>query len=239
MKNIFYILFLSLTFVSCEQSTSEAENIVDKLLVDMNSLDNQFSKSTVSEEFALLLNKIPTAHTEKWKLTSEKRENGNVIVTSTSRSTNLMGIETDMIQKFEVKDNKIINSDFFFLPEYAFEIVLNDWDTMWDLEKIKAFKNVEENVKIISKSSANKSYLNSLEGDFKIENNSNYDIRDLEIMIEHFENDGTQIKTHNSSIAGILRKNGKQKVKWFTTNCESCDEFKLKIIFKTENETNE
>ena len=37
----------------------------------------------------------------------------------------------------------------------------------------------------------------------------------------------------------ILRKNGKQKVKWFTTNCESCDEFKLKIIFKTENETNE
>jgi hypothetical protein len=239
MKNIFYILFFSLTIISCEQNSSEAENIVNKLLVDMNSLDNPFSKSTVSQNFDLLLNKVPTASTEKWKLSSEKRENGNIIVTSSSRSTNVMGIERDMLQKFEVKNNKIINSEYFFVPQYDFEIVLNDWDTMWDLEKIKAYENVEENVKITSRSPAIRSYANSLEGNFKIENNSNYDIKNLNIMIEHFQRDGTQIKTDNSSITGILRKNGKQKVIWFTTNCESCDKFKLKIIFKNKNETNE
>lgn len=238
MKQILFLTLL-LSLFSCKNSENNSENVVKKLLEEINSTQEKIDKSNLSKEMSDLISDIPTSHSENWKLSTEKTENGTFIVTANSKTTNLAGLENEINQKFEVKEGKIINSQHFFHPDvFQFEIVNKEFDNFWDIEKMNAYREVEKNVIISYKSPTINPFSNSLSGFLKIENNSKFDIKNLRILVEHFENDGTQVKTDEEWIDGILRAGGKQKLEWYTRDCDNCSEQKFKILFRNTDEAN-
>jgi len=60
-------------------------------------------------------------------------------------------------------------------------------------------------------------------------------IRNIEVLIEHFDKDGISVNTDSKTIYDIIRSKGYREFEWYTSDCSKCNSqtFKIKFVDKT------
>jgi len=235
------LLSLGLTFLySCKSKEDTVKDIVERFMKQINDekiqkKDLDFSSVTPHYMDIFLANSYYTAQT--WTLVSEVESDTSMVVKSTGKTFNSAGTPTDIHQEFHLKkingEWKITNSLNLLALFLDFEIVDQDWDFFWDYEKCDILKQLQDKVKLEILVPGHCGYFSceNREGKLKLINNSDYDIKGVRILIEHYDSQGNSVNTDNTSVYDIIRKQGYREFDWYTSDCSKCKKQEFKINF--------
>lgn len=245
MKNSLVILLLiGLTSLySCKSKEDTAKDIVENFMKQIN--DDKAQKATidysnVSNEYKALFIESAYYTSQTWTLVAEAESDTAIVVKSTGKTFNGSGAPVENHQEFGLKKRngewKITNS-YKVLEEYLdFEVVDNQWDFYWDREKHKILQELKEKLKLKILVPAHSGYFSyeTRQGKLKLINDSDYDIKGVKILIEHFDSKGNSVNTDQTSVWDIIRKHGYREFDWYTSDCSQCARQEFKINFITE-----
>ncbi len=104
----------------------------------------------------------------------------------------------------------------------------------WGYGKNNIIKHLQENLKLEVVKTANVNKYGRSIGKLRLTNNSEYDITDIYILIEHFDKNKKSVNTDTEFIYDIIRKNGYREFSWSTSNCSKCWSQKFQINYTKE-----
>jgi hypothetical protein len=174
-----------------------------------------------------------------YKLTSQKKPDNTIIVTSIGKSIALSGNMIETQKQFVLEE---INGEWQITDSYGlidfylnFEVEDTQWETYWDLKKSRILNEVKDNLKLEIINYGRPYFGNVLKGDLRLVNNSNYDVKDIEVLIEHFDENGVSVNTSNASVYNVIRSKGYREFAWYTSNCAKCvnQTFNIKFVEET------
>jgi hypothetical protein len=229
---IIYIYLLAIPF-SCQNKTENAKEIVNQFLTEINNDNMNITKENLTVEYRKHFKENHYYPSSNWEL---KTKSENVItVEAKSQSSNVFGI-SELIQTFYLKmENgrlKIYDSNNLVTNNLDFEVIDLDWNYHTDMERNKIYKNIKDNMSIKVLEEAHKGFINgNRRGIIKIINNSNYDVKGVRVLIEHFDNNWKSVNTDYSYVSDIIRKKGYREQTWLTSDCFNCENEKFKINF--------
>ncbi|WP_165872270.1 hypothetical protein [uncultured Tenacibaculum sp.] len=166
---------------------------------------------------------------------SEKTSEGWML-TSIGKVKNILGFDIEIKRKFLIKKidkrKKIVNSQDLISFNLNFKVEHKKWDYLWDLQKNEIINDITKNLKLEVVSSDKEPLSNNLqEGKLKIVNNSDYDVKNIEIVIDHFDADGISVNTDVRVIKDIIRSKGYREFNWSSYDCSKCVSQKYKVNF--------
>jgi len=244
MKRIYFVILIlgfSCLF-SCKSDKEKAKEIVNEFLKQIN--DDKIKKrdidyTFVSNDFKNLFLESYYYTSEKWILSVNPKSDTSFLVKSTGNTFNGFGQPVENHQEFEVcKINgefKIINSYKLIEQFLDFQVVDNNWDFFWDIEKSEILKQLKEKLilEVLVLGSKNK-YGDYVQGKLKLINNSDYDIQGVKILIEHYDNQGNSVNSSYTYVSDIIRNHGYREFNWLNGDCSKCEKQEFKINFITE-----
>lgn len=245
--------FLTIALNSCQNPGKKAIEIVDHFYNEVyaNGADNyggslkksrevlDYSGVSTAMEKLIRNNFLGIPEKGTYRLTTEQKSDNNVIVTSIGKAPGLFGIVVETRNQFSV--TKIsgqwkIDDSFGLIGLFLnFSIEDTQWNTYWDIKKSKILKEVMDSLKLeIVKAGSKNYYGDAMEGNLRIVNSSSYDLKDLEILIEHFDRNGKSVNTDDKFVFDIIRSKGYREFDWYTSDCENCYSQKFQIKFVRE-----
>src|SRR5690606_6720849 len=116
-----------------------------------------------------------------------------------------------------------------------FQVEDTQWQTYWDSKKSEILKEVIDNLKLEIITKGYKKYDDAMAGELRLVNNSNYDLKNIEILIEHFDKDGVSVNTDNTYVSEVIRAKGYREFDWISFDCSKCNTqtFKIKYVLET------
>jgi hypothetical protein len=240
MKQNFIVLgFLVLSLFSCKNKEKRVLEIVDKVLTQINDKKEGNLDTTVfSSDYYKIFKSNPIYSTNDWSLKFKKQNDSIFIVEANGKTHNGFGMEIKNHQEFKlvIRDGKfkIIDSYNLIALFLNMEIVEKEWTFFWDKQKEDIINELEQNLKLEVLKKGFHKYTDASSGELRLINNSKYDISNVEILIEHYDNEGKSVNTDTESVSEIIRANGYREFDWYTSNCRSCETQKFKIKFRRE-----
>jgi hypothetical protein len=238
MKKFIHILFFAgLTLLySCKSKEDKAKDVVNEFLTQINDQTKTLNKELMTEKFATFFKGKSYYTAEKWELTIKPENDSSIVVESKGQTHNGLGQPTELLQAFSLTNKyggwKIYNSFKLTADELDFEIVDTQWDFYWDRDKEDILKQLQDNLKLEILQPGYSSYFgDSKKGNLKLVNNSDYDIKGVNILIEHFDSKGNSVNTDHTSVYDIIRKHGYREFDWYTSDCSKCVKQTFKINF--------
>lgn len=254
LKHLYILALLAVTLNSCQSPEDKAIKVVENFFNEVynNGADKyngslkqsraalNYSFVTPELEAIIKNNFMNIPEKETYKLTAEKKADDKVIVTCIGKSRGLFGNEVENNNQFVVTK---INGEWKISDTYhvigfniTFEVEDTQWGTYWDLKKAGILKEVMDNLKLVVINAGYRSYYFSdvLKGDLRLVNNSNYDLKGVEILIEHFDKNGVSVNTDSKTVYDIIRAKGYREFDWLTSDCSKCATQKFTIKFVEE-----
>jgi hypothetical protein len=219
-----------------EKKEQKMCDIVNQFLTQINDNTKTINKKNTTANFDSTFSKFSHYTSKDWKLVAQQESDSLFIVEATSKTHNSLGRPIDIIQRFALTNQygnwQIWNSYGLMALHLDFDIVDLDWDFFWDRKKYEILTQMQEKIKleIIRKGYSNR-YSDSRKGELRLINDSEYDIKGVRILIEHFDNNGKSVNTDKESVWNIIRKNGYREFDWFTSDCAKCLKQKFTISF--------
>ena len=237
-KVIYYFFLIGLTSLySCKSKEDKVKDVVNEFLTQINDQTKTLDEELMTEEFATFFKGKSYYTTEKWDLTMKPGSDSSIVVESKGQTHNSLGQPTELLQAFSLTnkygDWEIYNSSKLTAHELDFEIVDTQWEFYWDRDKEDILKQLQDKLKLKILQSGHSSYFgDSKKGNLKLVNNSNFDIKGVNILIEHFDSKGNSVNTDHTSVYDIIRKHGYREFDWYTSDCSKCvrQEFKINFI---------
>lgn len=248
MKNYFhkYLFILLYVLSSCSKPTDEAIKLVE-LFFNENYIndkiygehDESIKKSLKNVDFSYLspeMEKLVRNHylslpdIGTYKLSAEKKSKTSVIVTSIGKTNGFIG-NVNLRHQFLISK---INGEWRIADSYnliSFSILVksDDWNTLWDVEKSIIHSEVIENLKLEIITHGYNSVQDFRHGKLRIVNNSNYEIDNLMIQIEHFDINEISVRNNKTYVSDVIRKNSYREVEWISDDCNKCYREKFTI----------
>ena len=249
LKNLTLILFsFGLIFLcSFDNNNDDAQEVVEKFMTFIKNGQNREEMTRDSARkylyfltesyFDLYANASSVYDSQSWNLKSQTVSDTSVIIKSTGQTfSNSFGQPMKLHQEFLLKKNngawRIANTFNLIAYNIDFEIADNQWEFYWDVEKNSILNDLKKNVKLeILVAGHTESSSEFVKGELKITNNSNYDIKNLKILIDHFDSEGKSANTDNAYVSDIIRKRGYRELNWITGDCSKCVKQEFKISF--------
>lgn len=247
----FSLSILALT--SCTNPENKAKSFVDNFYSDVynNGADKYggslkksreiFNYSYFSSEMEQLIrnNYLEAPDKGEYKLTAERKSDNTILISSTGTRKGSIGNSVNVYNQFLVtninNEWKITDTNNVITFDINFEIVDSKWEPSWDIQKSKIIQEIIDNLKLEIISEAYQTYFrNAVKGDLRLVNNSNYDVKNIEILIEHFDNDGVSVNASNDLLTDIIRSKGYREFDWYTSDCAKCISQKFIIKFLKE-----
>jgi len=242
MKSL-YLLILVIGFTSlysCKSDEEKAKKIVNEFLRQIN--DEKIKKgdidySLVSNDFKNLFFESYYYTSGSWKLFVKAKSDTSFLVKSTGKTFNGFGQPVENHQEFEVckikGELKITNSYNLIEQFLDFQIVDNNWDFFWDIEKSEILKELKEKLVLEVLVLGTKSkYGDFAQGKLKLINNSDFDIKGVKILIEHYDIQGNSVNSSYTYVSDIIRNHGYREFSWINGDCSKCvaQEFKINFV---------
>lgn len=73
-----------------------------------------------------------------------------------------------------------------------------------------------------------------MKGRLRLINDSKYDVKSIDILIEHFDSEGISVNTDHEKIYKIIRSGGYLEFDWYSSDCSSCETQEFQISFTKE-----
>ena len=134
----------------------------------------------------------------------------------------------------EVNNNWRIVDSYNVLADFLdFDVVDKKWGFYWDKEKHDVLMDLQKKLVLKTVIPGHCGFFDCSirEGKLKLINNSDYDIKGVKILIEHYDKKGKSVNTDDESVYDIVRKHGSREVEWYTSECSSCAKQEFKINF--------
>ena len=243
---LIFILLGLLLLYSCKSKEDKAKDIVDNFIKQINDKkikieDIDFTK--VSDDYKELFLRINDFYySENRVLSLESDSDSSIIVKSMGTNINSLGQPDKICQEFTLKKRK--NGDWEITNSYNvlalfldFEIVDHQWEFYWDKQKTNILKELQEKLELKVLVPGYREYFSEyVKGKLKLINNSDYDIKGVNILIEHYDSEGKSVNTDNASVYDIIRKHGYREFDWLTGDCSKCTKQEFKINFIRESD---
>lgn len=217
------------------------ENGADKYCGSLKKSREVLNYSYVTEEMKNLIKNnflyIPEKGT--YEVTAEKKSEDTVIVTSIGKGNGIFGNIIEVRNQFviaKVSGNWKISDSYNLIGYYLnFSVEDTQWQSYWDIKKSNILTEVINSLNLEIITTGEKAYKTSMRGDLRLVNKSKYDIKNIEILIEHFDKDGVSVNTDNVYVNSVIRSDGYREFDWYTTDCASCitQTFKIKFVLET------
>ena len=236
MRKILLIVISIVFFCSCQNEEDKMKNIVTEFLTEINDKTLTINKKLMTEEFVDFFRGRAYYASKDWILTIESESDSTALVKSKGKTHNGFGAPVETIQAFSLTNKygkwKISDSYNLIASGIDFEVVDAEWDFYWDRKKNDILEELQEKVKIqIRVPGYSPYYGDSRKGKIRIINNSDYDIKSIKVLVEHFDYNGISVNTDYEYISDIIRKNSYRECEWYTTDCGQCVTQKFKISF--------
>lgn len=243
MKTVVAILFTSISsllFFGCSLKSEEesVKEVVNHFLTEVNDPTKTLTPDLVTENFNKMFYGGKSFYTAKdWILTAKKENDSVLSVESKSSTFNSFGKPIENIQSFALTKKygkwQIFDSYNLIAFELDFTIVDTQWEFYWDRAKDEILSDLQKNLKlkILTKGHGN-IYNDSRQGKLRLINDSDYDIKGVDILIEHFDRNNVSVNTDHQGVYDIIRKHGYRDFEWYTSDCNNCfrQEFKINFI---------
>lgn len=254
LRHLYIFTLLAITLNSCQSPEDKAIKIVDDFIKEVNNngadkFNGSLRKSRealnysyVTPEMEKLIrnNFMGIPEKETYKLTAEKKADNTIVVTSIGKATGFMGNVVEMQNQFLLKEIngqwKISDAHGLLAFYLNFQIEDTQWEAYWDLKKANILDEIMENVKLEVINKGYRSYFgDGMKGNLKLINNSNYDIKGIEVLIEHFDKNGVSVNTDNAGVYDVIRSKGYREFNWYTSDCSKCasQTFAIKFVEET------
>lgn len=241
MKKFTFILAIAgMTFLnSCKSKEDKVKDVVNEFLTEINDETKTLNNDLMTENFAKFFKGKSYYTAEKWELTVKPENDSTIIVESKGKTHNGFGQPVENLQAFSLTNKfggwKIFNSYKLVADHLDFEVVDTQWDFYWDRDKEDILKELEEKLELKVIVKGYRSYYSDYaKGKLRLTNNSDYDIKGVKILIEHFDNNGNSVNTDKEYVSNIIRKHGYREFDWITGDCDKCYRQEFKINFLRE-----
>lgn len=239
MKKTFIGIVILFIFSSCTKPEDTVTEIVDKFLTEMNDPEvrkNGIDFSVLTDDYLELFQNNSYYLMENWELTAKKESDTTFMVEAVGKTSNAFGMTLEKHKGFALKkvegDWKIFSSYKLIADEINFEVVDTQWDFYWDTKKARILKEVQDSLKLEVKRKGYKSYFgDAVKGELRLVNNTNYDLKRIKILIEHFDKNGKSVNTDIESMYDIIRAGGYREFDWYTSDCSKCSTQEFTINF--------
>ena len=236
MKKVFVIVICAISLYSCKSREGKVEDVVKKFLTEINDDTKTLSQDLMTENFAVFFKGKRYYTSQDWILTVKPENDSTIIVESKGKTHNGFGQPTELLQGFVLTNKygkwQIYNSYNLVAEFLDFEVVDTQWNFYWDRDKDDILEELQEKLELKVLVQGYRSYYSSYaKGKLRITNNSNYDIKGVKILIEHFDSQGKSVNTDNAYVWDIIRKNGYREFEWLTGDCDKCERQEFKINF--------
>lgn len=218
------------------------ENGADKYGGSLKKSREVLDYSFVTTEMEKLIKNhfVMLPEKDNYQLTAERKTDDSVVVTSIGKANGPFGNIVEVRNQFLIKkiDGIWKITDSYNLIGYYLNFQVEDtqWQTYWDNKKSVILSEVIDNLKLEIISKGKPTYSGrSREGELRLVNNSDYDVKNIEILIEHFDKNGISVNTDNEYVNDVIRSKGYREFDWYTSDCSKCSkqEFKIKYVLET------
>jgi hypothetical protein len=258
MKHLktFIFALLIITQNSCQKSEDQAMKVVDDFIKEVNNNSaNEFNGSlkksrealnysfvTPQMEKFIRVNFMEIPENESYKLTVKKKVDNTIIVTAIGKKTRALSEEVEMQNQFlltEINGQWKISDSYGLLAFHLnFQVEDTQWESYWDLKKASILTEIIDNLKleVINKGKGYGTYFGDVvKGNLKLINNSTYDIKGMNVLIEHFDKNGVPVNTDIASFYHLIKSKGYREFDWISVNCSKCvtQSFAIKFLEET------
>jgi hypothetical protein len=254
LKQLYIFALTIISLSSCQSPEDKAIKLVDSFFNEVhNNGADKYNGSlkqsraamnyiyvTPELETIIRSNFIGIPEKETYKLTAQKKADDKIIVTCIGKGTGPFGNVVENENQFVVSK---LNGEWKISDTYHvigfninFQVEDTQWGTYWDLKKAGILKEVIDNLKVEVIKKGYRSYFgDALQGNLKLVNNSNYDLKGVEILIEHFDKNKISVNTDHTSVYDIIRAKGYREFNWYTSDCSKCatQTFEIKFVEET------
>ena len=233
------VFLISILFLySCKSKEDKAKDVVAKFLTEINDTYKEVDKNLMTKQFDSLLHNQGYFLSQDWKLSLKNNNDSLIVFEAKSETHNGFGNVIEKVQYFYLEylngSWKIYDSHNFISNKLDFFIVNYNWSSLTDIEQNEIIEDLKDKLelKILVPAYGN-IYNDSKKGKLKLINNSDFDIKDVTVQIEHFDKNGQSVNINNKIITDIIRSHGYREFEWYTSNCSECHEQDFKIIFSS------
>ena len=237
-KNTVILILIGLTsFYSCKTKEEKVKDVVNEFLTEINDQTKTVNVNLLSENYNDFFSGKRYYTLGKWELKVKPQNDSLIIVEAKGHTGNSLGMPMEIIQGFKLTSElggwKIFDSYHLVFDALDIELVDVDWKFYWDIDKDEIVNDLMDKLTLeVIKQSHHLEYFPDLvSGKLKLINNSDYDIKRINILIEHFDRNGNSVNTDHTYVSDIVRKKGYREFEWTTGSCNSCFTQKFKINF--------
>lgn len=237
--NNFY-LFVTIIGISmlnsCSNKSDNPKNVVESFLKSVNDKTKKYDKDLVTEKFNKFFVGKSIYLSQNWEFTEKSIDDTTTAVEARGKTSNGFGQPVEIVQGFYLTNThggwKIFNSFKLVVDDLDFKVVDKQWNFYTDMDKDYVLQQLQEKLELKVLTTASQGYSSgSLGGKLIINNNSDFDIRNVNILIEHFDFQGKSVNTDHTFVSEIIRKHASRELNWYTMNCGECEKQKFKINF--------
>ena len=238
-RNFILVCIGIILFTSCKSNEEKAMAVVNEFLIGINDPTKNVNSNLMTENFFNFIKDKPIYSANKWELSVKAQSDTVFIVESTGNTYNKFGTPINIVQGFSLTNEfggwKIFDTYNLAVDNINFKVVDDKWGFYWDREKYEILNEIKEKVELeIIADGYGSYYSDFVRGNLRVINNSEFDIKGVEILIEHFDKEGKSVNTDYANIWDVIRKNGYREFEWFTNDCHKCYSQKFKILFEKE-----
>ena len=235
----FYLLVTILGILalnSCNNNANNPQDVVESFLKSINDKSKKYDKDLVTKEFYEFFEGKSFYLSQNWKLTVKSINDSTIAVESRGKTSNGFGQPVENVQGFYLTNKlggwKIYNTLKLVVDDLDFKVVDNQWNFYSDMDKDYVLHELQKKLELKVLTAASQGYSSgSIGGKLMINNNSEFDIKNLNILIEHFDSQGKSVSTDHAFVSEIIRKQASREISWYTMNCGECEKQKFRISF--------
>lgn len=239
MRKLLLLLVIGLTTASCGTEESRAIKVVNTFLTQINKQQQPYDTELATYDFNTFFKGKNYYASTSWKLNTLL--NGEkCVIEAIGKTHNGLGHPMEITQGFALINDSgkwlIADTYNFVINEFAFKVVDTQWDFYWDKAKYDIINELRQKLSLKVITPARAIYYGSSrqEGVLKLVNNSDYDVEDIRILIEHYDKSGHPIKTAYWYVQGIIRNHGYRQFEWTNGDCADSYKQTYKICFENE-----
>jgi len=252
-RKLFNLLVLvTITISSCQSPETDTMKVIDNFYNEINEhgadkYQGSLKKSRealnyayVSTEMEGLIrnNFVTIPKKETYKLTSVKKTDNTFMVTATGNTSYVTGEVRKTAYYYTVSkingEWKISDANNLINLNLNFQVEDTQWNQYWDIKKANILHEIMDNLKLEIIDKGYKIYGDMMKGKLRLVNNSNYDLKGIEVLIEHYDKDGISVNTDKAYVYDVIRSKGYRELEWITLDCAKCETQQVKIKFVKE-----
>lgn len=240
MRKFLFCICVSFVLLGCKTKEDKSIAVVDEFLTEINDPLKKLNNKLMTDRFGEEFQHRSYYTSKKWNLVSNIENDSIIVVSSQGQTFNGYGRPVEIVQRFALTNKygkwqicdsyNLMNCDVL-----DFKIVNVDWNFFWDRKKIDILKHLQKNLILKVVVPGHHTSSDRVEGRLKLVNNSDFDVTDITILIEHFDKNGRSVNTSHETIYDYIRKGGYREFKWHSYDCANSYKQTFKINFIREN----